>query len=109
MSEALGFIETVGLVTCIQAADAMCKAANVELVGYENIGSGLVTAMVQGDVGAVTAAVQAGVECGSQVGEVLTSLVIPRPHEDVKIIVSQYLLADMLATVENLASEEESL
>ena len=57
MGDALGLIETKGLVACIEAADAMCKAANVELIGYENVGSGLVTAMVKGDVGAVNAAV----------------------------------------------------
>ena len=58
MKEALGLVETKGLVACIEAADAMCKAANVELIGYENVGSGLVTAMVKGDVGAVNAAVE---------------------------------------------------
>lgn len=94
MSESLGFIETSGLVTCIQAADAMCKAANVDLVGYENVGSGLVTAMVKGDVGAVEAAVEAGVEWAQQVGEVVTSLVIPRPGPDVELIVSQYILSE---------------
>ncbi len=62
MKEALGLIETKGLVACIEAADAMCKAANVELIGYENVGSGLVTAMVKGDVGAVNAAVDSGGE-----------------------------------------------
>ena len=62
MGDALGLIETKGLVACIEAADAMCKAANVELIGYENVGSGLVTAMVKGDVGAVNAAVDSGVE-----------------------------------------------
>ena len=94
MSDSLGFIETCGLVTCIQAADAMCKAANVELVGYENVGSGLVTAMVRGDVGAVSAAVESGVEWAQNVGEVVTSLVIPRPHDDVNTIVSQYIMSE---------------
>ena len=93
MSEALGFIETCGLVTCIKAADAMCKAANVELVGYENVGSGLVTAMVKGDVGAVNSAVSAGIESVQEIGQVVTSLIIPRPHSDVEIIVSQYILS----------------
>ena len=70
MREALGLIETKGLVACIEAADAMCKAANVELIGYENVGSGLVTAMVKGDVGAVNAAVDSGVEAARRIGEV---------------------------------------
>ena len=80
MGDALGLIETKGLVACIEAADAMCKAANVELIGYENVGSGLVTVMVKGDVGAVKAAVDSGVESAQRIGEVVTSLVIARPH-----------------------------
>ncbi|MBG2946466.1 BMC domain-containing protein, partial [Proteus mirabilis] len=76
MGDALGLIETQGLVACIEAADAMCKAANVELIGYENVGSGLVTAMVKGDVGAVKAAVDSGLEAAQRVGTVVTSLVI---------------------------------
>ncbi len=83
MGDALGLIETKGLVACIEAADAMCKAANVELIGYENVGSGLVTAMVKGDVGAVKAAVDSGVESAQRIGEVVTSLVIARPHNDI--------------------------
>ncbi|MHC1749682.1 MAG: BMC domain-containing protein [Cellulosilyticaceae bacterium] len=90
MGDALGLIETTGLVTCVQAADAMCKAANVTMIGYENVGSGLVTAMVRGDVGAVKAAVDAGVSAASLIGEVVTSLVIARPHLDVEKIVSKY-------------------
>nr|MBO8918846.1 BMC domain-containing protein [Proteus mirabilis] len=84
MGDALGLIETQGLVACIEAADAMCKAANVELIGYENVGSGLVTAMVKGDVGAVKAAVDSGLEAAQRVGTVVTSLVIARPHNDIQ-------------------------
>ena len=94
MGDALGLIETKGLVACIEAADAMCKAANVELIGYENVGSGLVTAMVKGDVGAVKAAVDSGVESAQRIGEVVTSLVIARPHNDINKIVSHYKIAD---------------
>ena len=95
MGDALGLIETKGLVACIEAADAMCKAANVELIGYENVGSGLVTAMVKGDVGAVKAAVDSGVESAQRIGEVVTSLVIARPHNDINKIVSHYKIADL--------------
>jgi microcompartment protein CcmL/EutN len=90
MGDALGLIETKGLVACIEAADAMCKAANVELIGYENVGSGLVTAMVKGDVGAVKAAVDSGVESAQRIGEVVTSLVIARPHNDINKIVIKH-------------------
>ncbi|ADQ14426.1 propanediol utilization microcompartment protein PduA [Halanaerobium sp. Z-7514] len=81
--EALGLVETIGLVGAIEAADAMVKSANVELVGYEKIGSGLVTVMVRGDVGATKAATDAGAAAGRKVGEVVSVHVIPRPHEDV--------------------------
>ncbi|HEL9912560.1 TPA: BMC domain-containing protein [Klebsiella pneumoniae] len=107
MGDALGLIETKGLVACIEAADAMCKAANVELIGYENVGSGLVTVMVKGDVGAVKAAVDSGVESAQRIGavkaavdsgvesaqrigEVVTSLVIARPHNDINKIVIKH-------------------
>lgn len=86
MSEALGMIETKGLVGAIEAADAMVKAANVVLVGYEKIGSGLVTVMVRGDVGAVKAAADAGAVAARNVGEVVSIHVIPRPHIDVEKI-----------------------
>ena len=86
MSEALGMIETKGLVGAIEAADAMVKAANVVLVGYEKIGSGLVTVMVRGDVGAVKAAANAGAAAARNVGEVVSIHVIPRPHVDVEKI-----------------------
>lgn len=84
--EALGMIETKGLVASIEAADAMVKAANVVLIGTEKIGSGLVTVMVRGDVGAVKAAVDAGVGAAERIGKVVSSYVIPRPHSDVERI-----------------------
>ena len=82
--EALGMVETRGLVAAIEAADAMVKAANVTLVGTEKIGSGLVTVMVRGDVGAVKAAVEAVGAAGSRLGEIVATHVIPRPHNDVE-------------------------
>ena len=82
--EALGMVETKGLVGAIEAADAMVKSANVSLVGYEKIGSGLVSIMVRGDVGAVKSAVEAGGAAASRLGEVVATHVIPRPHEDVE-------------------------
>lgn len=84
MSSALGLIETKGLTASIEAADAMLKAANVVLVGTEKIGSGLVTVMVRGEVGAVKAATEAGAEAAQRVGEVVAVHVIPRPHADVE-------------------------
>lgn len=84
--EALGLVETRGLVASIEAADAMVKAANVLLVGKEQIGSGLVTVMVRGDVGAVKAATDAGAAAAGRVGEVIAVHVIPRPHGDVEKI-----------------------
>ena len=86
MNNALGMVETKGLVGAIEAADAMVKAANVTLTGYEKIGSGLVTVMVRGDVGAVKAAVDAGSAAAAKVGEVVSTHVIPRPHSDVEAI-----------------------
>src|SRR5499427_189505 len=80
--EALGMIETKGLVPLIEASDAMLKSANVSLLGWQKIGSGLVTAMVVGDVAAVKAAVDAGAAAAGRVGEVIGVQVIPRPHED---------------------------
>ena len=82
--QALGMVETRGLVAAIEAADAMVKAANVTLIGSEKIGSGLVSVMVRGDVGAVKAAVDAGGAAASQLGEVIALHVIPRPHGDVE-------------------------
>ena len=82
--EALGMVETRGLVAAIEAADAMVKAANVELIGTEKIGSGLVSVMVRGDVGAVKAATEAGAAAGARLGEIVATHVIPRPHADVE-------------------------
>lgn len=84
--EALGMIETKGLIGAIEAADTMVKSANVQLVGYTKIGSGLVTVMVRGDVGAVKAATDAGCAAARKVGEVMSVHVIPRPHTDVEKI-----------------------
>jgi ethanolamine utilization protein EutM len=81
--EALGMIETKGLVALVEASDAMLKSANVTLLGWQKIGSGLVTALVAGDVAAVKAAVDAGAAAAGRVGEVIGVQVIPRPHEDV--------------------------
>lgn len=83
MNDALGLVETKGLIGAIEAADAMVKAANVKLIGTEKIGSGLVTVMVRGDVGAVQAATDAGSAAAEKVGEVVSVHVIPRPHTDV--------------------------
>ncbi len=82
--EALGMVETRGLVTLIEASDAMLKSANVTLVGYEKVGKGLVTAFVRGDVAAVKAATDAGSAAACKVGEVVSVHVIPRPHDDLK-------------------------
>lgn len=84
--EALGMVETRGLVAMIEAADAMVKAANVRLVGYEKIGSGLVTAIVRGDVAAVKSATDAGAAAAAKVGEVVSVHVIPRPHSDLESV-----------------------
>jgi ethanolamine utilization protein EutM len=85
-TEALGLIETRGLVGAIEAADAMVKAANVYLIGREFVGGGLVTIMVRGDVGAVKAATDAGAAAAQRVGELISVHVIPRPHGDVEMI-----------------------
>ena len=87
--QALGMVETRGLVGSIEAADAMVKAANVVLIGKEKIGSGLVTVMVRGDVGAVKASVEAGAAAAKRVGELVSVHVIPRPHDDVEGILPQ--------------------
>ena len=88
--EALGMIETRGLTAAIEAADAMVKAAEVTLVGTEKIGSGLVSVMVRGDVGAVKAAVEAGGQAASTLGELVATHVIPRPHADVEKILPKF-------------------
>lgn len=84
--DALGLVETRGLVGSVEAADAMVKAAKVQLVGYEKIGGGYVTVMVRGDVGAVKAATDVGAEAAAKVGEVVSVHVIPRPHAEVESI-----------------------
>ena len=84
--QALGMIETKGLVGSIEAADAMVKAANVKLIGKVHVGGGLVTVMVRGDVGAVKSAVDAGATAAQKVGELVSVHVIPRPHDDVEFI-----------------------
>ena len=89
--EALGMVETRGLVAAIEAADAMCKAANVTLIRTEKIGSGLVTVMVRGDVGAVKSSVEAGASRAERLGELVATHVIPRPHGDVEMILPKVL------------------
>ncbi|MDH7570632.1 MAG: BMC domain-containing protein [Armatimonadota bacterium] len=91
--EALGMIETRGLVGAVEAADAMVKAATVRLAGYAQVGSGLVTVMVRGDVGAVRAAVDAGAASAKKVGEILSVHVIARPHEDLEALLARFQLA----------------
>ena len=88
--EALGMLETRGLTAAIEAADAMVKSAEVTLIGTEKIGSGLVSVMVRGDVGAVKAAVEAGGQAASTLGELVATHVIPRPHADVEKILPKF-------------------
>ena len=94
MMEALGMIETKGLVGSIEAADAMVKAANVHLIGKVHVGGGLVTVMVRGDVGAVKAAVEAGGAAAKRVGELVSVHVIPRPHGDVEEILPKVVVTE---------------
>lgn len=95
--EALGLIETFGLVFVLEAADAMCKAADVELIGYENVASGYISVLVRGDVGACKTAVSAGVKAVNDMGaEVYSSVVIARPHPDLEKIISRYSLENLL-------------
>lgn len=84
--EALGMVETKGLVCMIEAVDAMLKSANVQIVGWDKVGSGLVTSFVVGDVAAVKAAVDAGASAASKIGEVVSVQVIPRPHEELAAV-----------------------
>ncbi|MBS4751081.1 BMC domain-containing protein [Carnobacteriaceae bacterium zg-ZUI78] len=99
--EAIGAVETFGIVFVLEAADAMCKAANVELVGFENVASGYISVLVKGDVGACQAAVEAGVQAVKNMGtEVYSSVVIASPHIDLKKIIDRY-------AIENLISQEE--
>jgi ethanolamine utilization protein EutM len=93
MKQALGMVETKGLVAAIEAADAMVKAARVTLEGKEKIGSGLVTVFVRGDVGAVKASVEAGAAAAKRVGELYSVHVIPSPHEDVESILPEKIKA----------------
>ena len=96
-SEALGIIETFGIVYCIEAADAMCKAADVELIGFENTASGYISALVEGDVGACKTAVAAGVNRLEEIeGNLYSKVVIARPHEDLQKITKIYTLEDLL-------------
>jgi ethanolamine utilization protein EutM len=91
--QALGMIETRGLVPLIEATDAMCKAASVELVGWDRVGSGLVTSFVRGDVAAVKAATDAGAAAAARLGEVVSVHVIPRPHEELEAALPQMAAA----------------
>lgn len=92
--EALGLIETFGLVFALEAADAMCKAANVDLVGYENVASGYITVIVTGDVGACRAAVDAGIHTVNNMegSNIYSSLVLASPHADIQKIIEKYTL-----------------
>ncbi len=92
--QALGMVETKGLVGSIEAADAMVKAANVKLIGKVHVGGGLVTVMVRGDVGAVKSATDAGAAAASRVGELMSVHVIPRPHDDVEFILPTLTTSD---------------
>ncbi|MGL4791586.1 MAG: BMC domain-containing protein [Anaerotignaceae bacterium] len=96
--ESIGLIETFGLVFALEAADAMCKAADVELVGYENVASGYISILVKGDVGACKTAVEAGVKAVTDMegGNLYSHVVIPRPHQDLEKIISRYSLDKLL-------------
>jgi len=90
MQDALGMVETKGFVPAVEAADAMVKSANVTLIGSQRVGSGLVTVLVRGDVGAVKAATDAGAVAAQNVGELVSVHVIPRPHADVEKILPSF-------------------
>lgn len=92
--EALGMIETKGFVAMVEASDAMVKAANVKLIGYEKIGAGYITAMVRGDVAAVRAATDAGAAAARKVGELIAVHVIPRPHKDLDDVLPVAMLRE---------------
>ncbi len=96
--EALGLIETFGLVFALEAADAMCKAADVEVVGYENVASGYISVIVRGDVGACRTAVDAGVAAvkGMEGGNLYSSIVIARPHQDLEKIIKRYAITSLI-------------
>lgn len=92
--EAIGAVETFGLVFVLEAADAMCKAADVELIGYENVASGYISVLVRGDVGACKTAVEAGIKAVKDMGaDVYSSVVIPRPHPHLEKIIRRYALS----------------
>lgn len=95
--EAIGLIETFGLVFALEAADAMCKAADVDLVGYENVASGYISVIVTGDVGACTAAVEAGTRAVQEMedGNLYSSVVIARPHDDLQKIIDKYAIESL--------------
>jgi ethanolamine utilization protein EutM len=94
--EALGCIETFGIVFVLEAADAMCKAADVELVGFENVASGYISVLVRGDVGACKTAVEVGIKAVEDMGaEVYSSVVIARPHQDLEKIIARYSIESM--------------
>lgn len=97
--EAIGLIETFGLVFILEAADAMCKAADVELIGYENVASGYISVLVRGDVGACKTAVAAGVKAVEEMegGNLYSHVVIARPHQDLEKIITRYSLDKLLA------------
>ena len=84
--QALGMVETKGLVALLEASDAMLKAANVQILGWDKVGSGMVTTFVSGDVAAVKAAVDAGADAAGKIGEVIAVHVIPRPHDEINIV-----------------------
>ena len=114
MQEALGMVETKGLVAMIEAADAMVKAANVTLIGYEKIGAGFVTAIVRGDVAAVKAATDAGAAAARRVGELVSVHVIPRPHGSVderfrSVTAASMIIARILGTVVSSQKDERLL
>jgi len=88
-ANALGMIETKGLVAAVEAADAMAKAANISIVGNVRVGSGFICVLIRGDVGAVTAAVDVGEKAAKRLGQVIASVVIPRPHSDVESMLPQ--------------------
>ncbi|WP_312470204.1 BMC domain-containing protein [Neobacillus sp.] len=95
--EALGLIETFGIVYVLEAADAMCKAADVELVGFENVASGYISVLVHGDVGACRVAVSTGVKAVEDMGsQVYSSVVIARPHADIEKIIARYSIENLL-------------
>ncbi|EOH99243.1 hypothetical protein UAY_02020 [Enterococcus moraviensis ATCC BAA-383] len=99
--EAIGAIETFGLVFVLEACDAMCKAANVELVGYENVASGYISVIVQGDVAACQSAVEAGISAVEKLGaKVYSSVVIASPHGDLNKMIDRYQLSNLLPVEE---------